>query len=159
MEFNFFPYFHGSSEEYFTPYLFGGFALFKYNPKTDLNGETYELMEFNTEGKDYFGNSLAFVFGMGVKWDINRDFSLNISLNGRRTFTDYLDDVSQDYVAIRGNAIGEQLANRSPDIDFGSPGTQRGDSKGHDSFFFLNVGFMRYFGRLKCPPISRNVSF
>lgn len=158
MEFNFFPYIHGSADEHFTPYLFGGFSLFRYNPKTDLNGDTYELIEFQTEGSDYYGTSLGFVFGMGVKWDINRDFSFNVSLNGRRAFTDYIDDVSQNYVNITGDAIGEALANRSPDIDFGRPGTQRGDSKGHDSFFFLNVGFMRYFGQLKCPPISRNIS-
>ena len=50
MEFNFFPYMHGSDENYYTPYLFGGFSFMKFNPQAELNGQTYNLRDFGTEG-------------------------------------------------------------------------------------------------------------
>ena len=38
-EFNFLPYFHGSRDDFFTPYLFGGLSLFSFNPMAEYDGE------------------------------------------------------------------------------------------------------------------------
>ena len=158
MEFNFFPYIHGSADYNYTPYLFGGFSLVRFNPKTEYQGETYILRDYNTEGADYGLTSGAFAYGMGMKWDINRDFSINVEISGRRLFSDYIDDVSQNYPSrTPNNAIAAALSNRSEDTDFGAPGTQRGDGLSNDSVYFLSVGVMRYFGKLPCPAISRDI--
>jgi hypothetical protein len=166
MEFNFLPYEHGTYENYFTPYVLVGFSVFKYNPKTDLRGETYNLRDFGTEGQT--NNDLyrlvkpAFVYGLGLKWDINYNFSLNIEIASHSVFTDYLDDVSGTYpnqvdlLNDRGQ-IAVDLSDRSleNDLGLGEEGRQRGNGKDNDSFNFISVGVMYYFGDVLCPEISR----
>lgn len=166
MEFNFFKYIHGSDEYYYTPYIFGGFSVMKYNPTAELNGETYSLRSMGTEGQingqEYGLVSGAFVFGAGFKWDINRDWSLNASISGRNIFSDYIDDVSGTYpdflvLQSRRGDIAVQLSDRSMDPDFARQGMQRGNGKNNDLIYFFNIGIMRYFGELPCPAISKNV--
>ncbi len=164
MEFNFFPYTHGSDDEYFTPYLFTGFSIIRYNPTTELEGITYDLREMGTEGQgrreEYLSLTGALVYGIGFKWDINRDWSLNANLSGRKLFTDYIDDVSGNWPDLnelersRGG-IAVSLSNRSGDPDFAKAGRQRGNGKNNDSLYYLQFGIMRYFGQLECPEISK----
>ncbi len=157
-EFNFFPYIHGSEDFSYTPYLFGGFVVSRFNPMTDLDDVTYELRDFNTEGVNYGLSSGGWVYGFGFKWDINRDYNINIYLSGRRLFNDYVDDVSTDFPSrAPADPIAAALSNRSGDTNFGAPGTQRGDGFSRDQVYFLSVGFLRYFGQLNCPPITRDV--
>jgi len=164
LEFNFFPYTHGSEDEYYTPYLFGGMSMMRFNPKTELDGETYNLREFGTEGQfqgnEYGLMTAAFVYGIGLKWDINRDWSLNAQISGRNVFSDYIDDVSQAYpefstLSSQRGAVAVDLSNRSLDPDFASAGLQRGNGKSNDVVYFFSFGIMRYIGQLKCPPISK----
>lgn len=166
MEFNFFPYIHGSDENYYTPYIFGGLSFLKFNPTTEYNGESYSLRDLGTEGQqngqEYALFSSAFVFGIGFKWDINRDWSLNASLSGRNVFTDYIDDVSNEYpdflsLQARRGDIAVALSDRSPDPDFARIGMQRGNGKNNDVIYFLQIGLMRYFGELPCPSISKSI--
>lgn len=162
VEFNFFNYVHGSNNENFTPYLLGGASIFRYNPTTELDGVKYELKDYGTEGQaigsEYFGLSAGAVVGAGYKWDISYDLSLNIEYSYRILFTDYLDDVSGTYpsqaelTAVRG-ATAAALSDRSA-IDLGQEGNQRGNSKDNDSYTFLGLSIMKYFGRLECPKIS-----
>ena len=42
-EFNFLNYVHGSTDEFFTPYLFAGASVFYFNPKAEYQGEWHEL--------------------------------------------------------------------------------------------------------------------
>ena len=168
IEFNFFPYIHGSKNRNFTPYIFAGLSAFQYSPKTELNGTTYRLRDFGTEGQDigeeYNLFKLGIAYGGGLKWDLNYYWSMNIELSGRFLFHDYLDDVSGTYpnpnvlIAQRGQ-IAADLSDRSdPDAaggQIGQAGVQRGNSKNNDSYNFATVGIAYYFGRVKCPPISR----
>jgi len=164
LEFNFFPYIHGSDDNYYTPYIFGGFSFLKFNPTTELDGTTYSLRDFGTEGQlasqEYGLFSGAFVFGFGFKWDINRDWSINTSLGGRNLFTDYIDDVSDrfpDFATLeaRRGITAAQLSNRSLNPDFAIPGQQRGNGKDNDLVYFFTIGIMKYFGELPCPAISK----
>jgi hypothetical protein len=168
LEFNFFPYIHGSKDRYFTPYIFAGLSAFHYNPKTKLNGTTYSLREFGTEGQDIGGEyslfNLGVAYGGGLKWDLNYYWSINVELSGRFLFTDYLDDVSEVYpdpnvLAILRGPDAVALSDRSdpdaPGGQIGRAGIQRGNSKNNDSYNFAMVGLAYYFGRVKCPPISR----
>ena len=164
MEFNFFPYYHGSEDFYYTPYLFFGFSVLKYNPTTELNGVQYDLRDFGTEGQffgnEYFLMSGAWVYGMGFKWDINRDWSVNTQISGRKLFTDYIDDVSGNYPdpasldALRGSTA-VALSDRSGIPDFAREGMQRGNGKNNDVIYFISIGIMKYFGQLECPKISK----
>jgi hypothetical protein len=165
LEFNFFQYIHGSDDYYYTPYIFGGFSILKFNPQAELDGQTYSLRDFGTEGQqngqEYGLMTAGFVYGFGFKWDINRDWSLNASLSGRNLFSDYIDDVSGEYpdfatLQARRGITAVQLSNKSTDPDFARPTMQRGNGKNNDVIYFFNIGIMRYFGELPCPSISKN---
>lgn len=165
MEFNFFNYVHGSSDEYYTPYIFGGFSVFNYSPKAELDGVTYSLRDFGTEGQvvgsEYGSFSGSLVVGGGWKWDISDNYSLNVHIRYMRIFTDYLDDVSNTYPdfdvleASRG-ATAVALSDRSLMDGIGIPGRQRGNSKDNDAIVMVGVSIMKYFGNLECPRISEN---
>lgn len=164
MEFNFFPYIHGSSDDYYTPYVLVGFSMLRYNPKTKLDGLTYTLRDFGTEGQlpgnEYGLMSASYIFGIGFKWDINRDWSVNVELKGRKLFSDYIDDVSKRYpdfasLEVSRGSEAVALSNRSPDPDFASTQFQRGNGKNNDLVYTLSIGIMKYFGQLHCPAISK----
>ena len=166
-EFNFLPYIHGSKDEFFTPYLFAGFNVFNFNPKAEYNGEMIDLRPLGTEGQfrgdEYYATQGGFVYGAGIKWDINYEWSINVEISARRLFTDYLDDVSGvypdmgDLEALRGD-IAVALSDRSiPDaneIKLGQEGRQRGNSKAGDAYVFLGAGIVYYFGDIRCPNVS-----
>lgn len=163
-EFNFMPYLHGSKIDYFTPYMFVGFSIFHYNPVTKLDGKTFNLREYGTEGQalgeEYFEFSSALVAGMGIKWDINHVLSINLEASYRFTYTDYLDDVSTSYpnigelASLRGEN-GVKLSDRSGIPGFATQGKQRGNSRDRDKISFIGVSLMYYFGQLECPEVNK----
>lgn len=165
-EFNFLPYVHGSKTLRFTPHIFGGFAVFGYNPQAELDGVWVNLVDFGTEGQElndeYYRVGMAWLIGGGIKFDISQDFSLNIEWGGRFTNTDNLDDVSGQYpnmdaLAARRGPDAVRLSDPSiTDPKLGEPGRQRGNSKDRDNYHFFSIGIMRFFGDLKCPSVSRD---
>ena len=163
-EFNFLPFVHGSKDFPFTPYIFLGGSGFYYNPKAKLDNINYSLRDYGTEGQpigeEYGKFNGAFSLGGGFKWDLNESWSINIEIGHRRVFTDYLDDVSTTYpdldeLELLRGPIAPRLSDRSdPDVKIGDPGRQRGNSRDNDSYNFIGVGFLKYFGSLECPRIS-----
>jgi len=163
MEFNFFPYIHGTQDYYFTPYLLGGFNIIYHRPSTEFENERYGLRPLGTEGQaegeEYNIISGGLVAGGGFKWDINADWSFNIEFALKRLFTDYLDDVSGTYPNatslrnIRGD-IAAELSDRSIGEKIGELGRQRGNSRDNDTYTTLGIGIVYYFGRLECPDIG-----
>jgi hypothetical protein len=132
-------------------YLFGGVGYFAFNPKTRLNSRTYELRNYGTEGQfviqgkePYKLSALCFPHGLGYKWTVGRGQYLSLELNLRKSTTDYIDDVSTNYVD-QNLLIGAKgpdaaaLADRniSNIPGFSSPGAIRGDPKDNDTFFFI----------------------
>lgn len=167
-EFNFLNYVHGSRDYPFTPYLFGGLSFYSFNPRTEYEGEWVVLRDLGTEGQfpgeEYFLLQPAINYGLGFKIDLNSDWSMNIEISMRRLFTDYLDDVSTVYpdmdelLALRG-PLSVALSDRSTPEDrdqfrLGQAGVQRGSSSNTDSYNFIKIGVMYYFGYLNCPDIS-----
>ncbi len=175
LEFNFLPYFHGSKDNNWTPYLFAGLGVSYFNPKAEMNGEWVELRPLGTEGQfkgdEYFTVAGGWVYGAGFKIDLNYEWSINIDISARRLFSDYLDDVStaypdpDDVADLRGQEA-LPFIDRSPELfakdpDFftrnnieapiGTPGRQRGNSKTNDTYVYLGIGIYYYFGDLKCP--------
>ncbi len=169
LEFNFLPYVHGSKDNFFTPYLFSGFSIFSFNPRTLYNGEWLELRDYGTEGQfkgeEYATTAFAFLFGAGLKVDLSYEWSINIELGGRRAFTDYLDDVSGEYPDmedlrnLRG-PVAAALSDRSTEggaaaLGIGEAGRQRGNNWDNDNLLYFGVSLMYFFGDLKCPRYSR----
>jgi len=164
VEFNFLPYTHGSQEEFFTPYLFAGLSIHSQDPRTELDGETFRLREFGTEGQpigeEYGRFALAPTVGIGLKWDINADWSFNAELSIHNSMSDYIDDVSSIYpdLALLNTSRGAQavdLSDRSLVRGIGETGRQRGDRRSNDTYTFFGLSIMRYFGSLPCPKVSK----
>ncbi len=166
-EFNFLPFIPGMRDNYFSPYLFGGLNLFHFNPRAELDGEWYGLRSMGTEGQrrgeEYSLTQLGLVYGLGARWAINRNWSINAELTSRKLFTDYLDDVStvypnpDDLLRERGE-IALRLSDRSvgPDgmpVFINQPGRQRGDPSGNDFYVIVKVGLMYHLGDVICPSI------
>lgn len=136
-----------------SPYIAVGVGGFYFNPKTQYQGVTHELQPLGTEGQGMSGfpskynrMSIAIPFGAGVKFKVNDRVNFSIDILARRTFTDYIDDVSTTYVsydelaagngelaANLGNRIGEYLGQAEP--VFVETGAQRGGSNVKDYYF------------------------
>ncbi len=164
LEFNFFSYEHGHPTHNMTPYMFGGFNVFRYNPTADLDGTRYALRSLGTEGQipgsEYGLISGGWVLGGGFKFDVNRVWSVNIDMSLRFLFTDYLDDVSTEFPdkdELRGTRgeIAVALSDRSLVDGIGLAGRQRGNSKNNDRYTFVGVSILRYFGGIECPEVSK----
>lgn len=163
IEFNFLPYIHGSRDETIAPYLFLGAGIFTFNPKTEYNGKLYELAPLGTEGQ-FIGSEYSLVqpqitYGMGIKWDLTREWGMNFEVSAKKLFTDYLDDVSGYYTdeanlrSLRGG-VAVELADRSNvgyDTKIGQPARQRGDGVNEDTYITCSLGLVYNFNMVRCP--------
>ena len=150
LEFNFLPYEKGNSLYPWTPFVFTGVSIFNYNPKAEASdGIWYELQPLGTEGqettlrsylKKYSLTQLCLPFGGGIKVSINKDFNVILEHGLRKTFTDYLDDVSTTYAGIPAefDNITIELADRSLDGPK-QAGEARGNSRNNDWYSFTTI--------------------
>lgn len=128
-----------------TPYVFGGIAVFHHNPQalvpsTDLNGNPLpqagtwvNLRPLGTEGqhanlepgdanygiKPYKLIQPAVPLGIGVRIRLANQFNLASEIAMRYLFTDYLDDVSRNYVDLGvfgNNELAKALSYRSNEL-------------------------------------------
>ena len=155
-EFNFMHYIPDAGKNKYSPYLFLGIASLNYSPTTIYNGAKYDLRAAQTEGelKPYPTSTIAAIYGAGIKYNVTGKFTLGAELGYRLARTDFLDDVSGVY-ANKGSAddVSKALADRSGEktgIYLGIPGTQRGDLRPRDTYFFAQVTFSFTFVTQKC---------
>ena len=156
VQFNFVPYQNGAYAQRFTPYMFAGIGVFGFNPKTQYNGNWYELQPLCTEGqglaqypdrKPYSLIQLSIPFGLGFKCRIGKYFTVGAEYGFRKTWTDYLDDVSTTYVdgellTANTEAMAAILSDRSGERELNhayAPGTQRGDDSLNDWYAFFGL--------------------
>lgn len=139
----------------FTPnvYLFAGVGGFYFNPQTKYNGRWINLQPLGTEGQSlpkelaptrspYKRFSVCIPYGIGMRVPINRSFSIGLEAGMRKTFTDYIDDVSTTYIDNQTiktyvSETAAALADRSTEINPGY--TQRGDPTDKDTYMFMFV--------------------
>lgn len=167
-EFNFFPYgIMMATQKRSTPYIFCGLSLFKFNPQalyTDpLGGSAwYDLQPLATEGQGttafpdrqrYQLLEVAMPFGVGYRWRLSPSVHISAEYGWRKTWTDYLDDVSTTYVGEEvlssqsdANPMSVILADRSGEVEPGyvnAPGIKRGDDSLKDwySYFSVTISF------------------
>ncbi len=140
-------------------YFFVGLAGFYMNPKGRyVDGSWHALQPLGTEGqglvptrKKYSRFQVAIPYGIGFKYGLDRKWSLGLEFGVRKTFTDYIDDVSTTYYSydLIKESKGDVAAYLS-DPSLGrwdgvaddkdrwtGPNTQRGDAKDKDTYMFV----------------------
>lgn len=90
---------------FFAPYLTAGIAAFWFDPKTIYQGREVYLQPLGTEGQGLPGrpgyyklNSFSIPFGVGSKFILTETINIGLEVVIRRSFTDYIDDVSTIYI-------------------------------------------------------------
>jgi hypothetical protein len=146
-------------------YMFAGAGFFYYEPKTRLGSTKYRLRDYGTEGQyfipgkePYRPTAIIFPFGLGykIKDGGTRGASLSIEYVMNKSTTDYIDDVSTNYVdktllANRNGAVAVQLIDRSFSTipGFSEPGAIRGDPRDMDNFSFLQFVYSAPLGKAR----------
>lgn len=163
------------------PYVFAGVTLFNFDPYArDSVGRKVYLAPLSTEGEGlsdypkiqpYKLTQFAIPFGAGVRYPITEGIFLGVEFQINKTFTDYLDDVSRNYVdknkllqargpsavyfAYRGNELPGHTNDAYP-VD----GAMRGSPKANDWYYFAGLtltirlnanGGNNWLKQLRCP--------
>jgi hypothetical protein len=102
----------------YSPYLFGGLGLF------GLSGNNDKPVQYsNVQG--------AVPFGVGIKYILNPKWYLALEFGARKTFFDYLDNVS----------VGDR---NLKNYQYGNPFD-------NDAYYFLGLSVTRTFYEIPCP--------
>ncbi|MEO6537203.1 MAG: hypothetical protein ABIT07_12675 [Ferruginibacter sp.] len=145
------------------PYGFIGLGVFHFDPQgslTDANGTQtwYKLHPLKTEGegfpeypdkKPYSLTQLNLPLGGGLKFALTDRINTAVELLYRKTFTDYIDDVSTTVIdpntfysnlSPADAAIASKIHDKTkgivtPGVNRYPPGTQRGNPKNKDAYF------------------------
>jgi hypothetical protein len=156
------------------PYGLIGIGVFHFNPQGSYidpnNGTTQwvDLRPLHTEGegfpeypnrKEYSLTQLNIPLGVGVKYYFSETVNLSFELVYRKTFTDYIDDVSTTYIdpslfykylSPSQAKIADAIYNKSPlrgtdPVNYG-PGAKRGDPTQKDAYFTAGLKLGIRFG-------------
>lgn len=156
LEFNFLDYQIGNEKRKFSPFLFLGLAGFQFAPQGQIGDNWVNLQPLGTEGQGLEGGAtkkkyklvqISIPFGLGIKTNLSRTIGLSIEWGMRKTFTDYLDDVSGKYYdpAKLAAAHGSQSAilsdpSKGTDPNYSNVGRQRGNPTNKDWYSFAGIG-------------------
>ncbi|MGN6249131.1 MAG: hypothetical protein ACTHNG_12320 [Ginsengibacter sp.] len=176
-----------------SPYVVAGVGYMHFNPQgslTDANGKKtwYYLRPLHTEGegfpeypnrKEYSLSQVNIPLGIGLKYYISDRVNVSFEILTRKSFTDYIDDVSTTYIdpnlfdkylSPQNARIARQISDKvfaivNPGLTRNSPGTQRGNPKQNDTYFTTFLKFAVRIGpifentydrnvanRMRCPP-------
>lgn len=147
------------------PYALAGIGVFHFNPKGSIkdaagNKTWYNLHPLNIEGqgmpeypysKPYKLTQINIPLGGGLKYYASDRFNISMEFLYRKTFTDYIDDVSAKYIdpvnyskylSAQDAALAYKLSDKSigiiyPGMSRYPPNTQRGDPKDKDTYFSI----------------------
>ena len=150
-------------------YGYAGIGMYTFDPHADYNGGWYELRPLGTEGQGlcdpysdicktdhYYLTQFNIPMGLGFKYYLTDRLIITGEIGWRKTFTDYLDDVSgyyadPDHIANDYGATAGLLSNRSVEVtqdpvqlERYQPGMQRGDNRSTDTYFFtlVKIGYI-----------------
>ena len=145
------------------PYGVIGVGMFKFKPQTQYyspNGTSryVDLEPLRIEGQGmseypdrprYKLTQMEIPMGVGVKWFVKENMYIGLEVLHRKTFTDYIDDLSKDYIdpslydkyltpenavvakVVQNRKLGNGPANRASTF----VGEERGNPKNNDTFF------------------------
>jgi hypothetical protein len=155
-----------------TPYAFAGLALFHHNPQArvpefDVSGnplpnagEFVKLQKLGTEGqraelretdvnfgaKPYKLIQVAIPFGVGARFRMNQVMDFSVELGFRYLFTDYIDDVSKNYVDLGvfgDNELAKSMSYRSSELPEYQDNLvlEASTVEGHNKSYYLLPGY------------------
>jgi hypothetical protein len=102
----------------FTPYIFAGMAMFI------ISGNA-------AKSAPYSNVQPAIPFGIGMKYVLNPNWYLSLEFVERKTFFDYLDNISSGNVSLKNYKYGNSFDN--------------------DNYFFLGLSITRTLYSIPCP--------
>jgi len=145
-----------------------GISVFYFNPKAKYNGKWYALQPLATEGQGQFPTrkrkysrfGISIPIGFGFKYGYNRRWSVGLEYGMRKTFTDYMDDVSTtyvdpEYIRSASGGVNSDIAIALADRSNGdepsktAPGQQRGDPTDNDAYMFAIISLNYKFRMVK----------
>lgn len=168
-EYNFRGYVQSSNMWTSTPYVFLGASVFRHNPQAyfeynpaihgpelaKFDEEWINLQPLATEGQEatkfndrkrYKLAQISIPFGVGFKSAISENWGWAVEFGLRKTFTDYLDDISTDYVddqivGGQSTSLAVALKDRAPEIGKPKfePGAPRGNPNTKDWYMIAGV--------------------
>lgn len=153
----------------FRPYGVIGLGVFHFNPQGSYRNQYGEqvwvdLKPLHTEGqgwaeypdrKNYSLTQLNIPMGAGIKYFFSENLNVSFEIIHRKTFTDYIDDVStrfvdpalfDKYLSPSQAVIAKYMSNKSAQ-GYNTPGyrknDKRGDPKQNDAYFTaqFKIGF------------------
>lgn len=163
------------------PYLVGGVGVYHFNPETkDVDGSWVKTAPLRLEGqgfaeypdsKPYKLTQANILAGFGFKYYVKENMYLGFEILHRKLFTDYVDDVSNDYYidpiyfdqylsaadAVKARRLYYRGTYSFPTTRPYEEFAERGDPKQNDAFFSSifrlgwRLGNSRDLRHLKCP--------
>jgi len=151
-------------------YLTFGINYIHFDPHAFYNNQWVRLQPLGTEGqtlkdspvKPYNLNNWSRPVGLIIEIDFSKRVSLGMEFSTRKTYTDYIDDVSGSYgdymkMVADGNILGANLSNRTGEYLNTAPvmlpaGTPRGRSDKNDWYSFFGVYLKYNIGKIASPP-------
>lgn len=143
-EFNFVEYRIGNDKHKFSPFIFAGISVFGFNPQGNIKNQWVALQNLKTEGqsKKYKLTQLSIPFGVGFKLNVAKQVGIGMEWGPRKTFTDYLDDVSGTYldpaITPPESVFTSIFSDRSKAAG-NNIGKQRGNPRTRDWYFFFGL--------------------
>jgi hypothetical protein len=151
-----------------SPYFLVGVGFLKFNPQAKVLNNWIDLQPLSTEGQgfkeypdrqSYKLNTISFPVGVGMQYELSPIINLRAEFLYRFLNTDYLDDVSSNYIDpalyakyFTGSKYENALLlnDRQPQLNannIATPNGQRGNPKNNDAFFSFNVKMGLVLGR------------
>jgi hypothetical protein len=149
------------------PFGYCGVGIFSFNPQGSYYDPVYkstfwvDLKPLRTEGqgfaeyperKEYNLTQFHIPYGYGLSYIVADNLMISLSINNRKLFTDYLDDVSKTYIpdSLFSNYLfTEELIEQSKSLQDKSslvdpfykaqPGDIRGNQKKYDAYYNYNL--------------------
>jgi hypothetical protein len=165
-EYNLLPFETGSRKFKTAPYIFAGLGIFRFdprayydtNPNDEEDGNWVRLQPLGTEGqgttqfndrKKYSLTQVSIPFGIGLKHNFSGNWNVGLEAGWRKTFTDYIDDVSKTYVEYyilenQGSHLARELSDRTDEyMEYDSEQRthleERGNETNKDWYMFAGI--------------------
>jgi len=164
-----------------SPYLFASIAVFRFNPQAQFffrpgihdaslapqDGKWIELQPLSTEAQEttknqdkrYSLTQISIPMGFGYKFQLNDYWTAGFEFGVRKTFTDYLDDISTIYwddniVGGAGGFMSRAMKDRAQEAGFErfEENVQRGNPSTKDWYMFagINITYRIIGGKVPC---------
>lgn len=138
----------------FRAYAFAGVGGYYTNPKTLYKGEYVKMQPYASEGVQYKKIGLNIPMGLGFYFTLDKKHRLGFEMNYRKTFTDYLDDISGNYpdvapsdaytqgLILRTTELGAQGISDNPGAyNSHGWGQKRGDKTHKDAYMTMSLSY------------------